>query len=46
MTDELLFYIGIAIAVCSIFFAIVFFVVSKIKKKRLDVQLDREYGKE
>lgn len=45
LTDEVLFYGGIIIIGCSLLLAIIFLCVSKIKKIRLDAQLDAEYGK-
>lgn len=45
LTDEALFYGGIIITGCSLLLAIIFLCVSKIKKIRLDAQLDAEYGK-
>lgn len=44
ITDELLFYGGIATAAGSIVLAILYFSVSQIKKIRLDVKLNAEYG--
>ena len=46
MADEILFYIGIAGIICSILMAAVYFLMSRMKKNRLDIQLDKEYGKE
>lgn len=46
MTDEILFYTGIAGVICSILMAAMYFLISKMKKTRLDMQLDEEYGKE
>ncbi len=45
LTDEVLFYGGIIITGCSLLLAIIFLCISKIKKIRLDAQLDEEYGK-
>lgn len=45
LTNEVLFYGGIAVAACSFLFAIVYFIVSHIRRIHLDSQLDREYGK-
>lgn len=46
MSDEILFYIGIAVVICSISIGIIFFLISKVKKVRLDTQLNEEYGEE
>lgn len=46
MTNEILFYTGIAVAICSILMAIVYFLISKVKMVQLDAKLDEEYGKE
>ncbi len=44
MGDELLFTGGIAVMVLSLLAAIVYFVVSRRGKKRLNERLDAEYG--
>lgn len=46
MSDEILFYIGIAVVICSILIGIIFFLISKVKKVRLNTQLNEEYGEE
>lgn len=46
ITDEMLFYGGIAAAGGSLLASIVCFAAFKIQKIRLDSQLDEEYGKE
>ena len=45
LTNEMMFYGGISMAVGSVVLAILYFCVSKINKIRLNVQLDAEYGK-
>ena len=45
LTDELLFYGGIAVAVGSLVMAILSFCILQIKKIRLNAQMDYEYGK-
>jgi len=40
-----MFYGGIALAGCSLIALIIYFIVSHIKKTKLDFQLDEEYGK-
>lgn len=44
LTNEVLFYGGIIITVCSILSAVIYFCVSKIKKLKLKAQLESEYG--
>lgn len=46
MTDEILFYGGTAVAAFSFVLAIVYFIVSHIHRLHLDLQLEKEYGKE
>lgn len=45
LTNELLFYGGMAVAIGSLIAAILYFCISQIGKVRLDAQLDAEYGK-
>lgn len=45
LTNEILFYGGIVAAVGSVVTAIIYFSISQIKKIRLNIQLDAEYGK-
>lgn len=44
LTNEILFYGGLAVAVCSLVLAVIYFSVSQIKKARLNTRLDAEYG--
>ena len=44
ITDELLFYGGIAVAASSSLFASVGLLILQIKRKYLNAQLDMEYG--
>lgn len=46
LSNEVLFYGGIVITVCSILGAIFCFFISRMKEMRLKEQLDAEYGKE
>lgn len=45
LTNEILLYGGIVAAVGSVVAAIIYFSISQIKKIRLNIQLDAEYGK-
>jgi hypothetical protein len=45
LTNEILFYGGLAIAGGTLFAAFIYLSISHIKKIRLDAQLDAEYGK-
>lgn len=45
LTDEIMFYGGVAVAGGSALAAIIFFCIFKVKKIKLNAQLDREYGK-
>ena len=45
LTNEILFYGGLAIAGGTLFAAFICLSISHIKKIRLDAQLDAEYGK-
>ena len=45
LSNELLFYGGIAICGVDILLAIIFFCVSKIKAVKLGARLEAEYGK-
>ncbi|MDO4337281.1 MAG: hypothetical protein Q4C91_04230 [Eubacteriales bacterium] len=42
--SEFLFYGGIGIVVCSVIAFILYFYISRTVKKRLDEDLDKEYG--
>jgi len=44
LTDEILFYGGIAIAAISLIAAIFYFSLSQIRRIRLNARLDAEYG--
>lgn len=43
-TDEILFYGGIVVAAGSFFTAVIYFLISQIRKVRLNARLDIEYG--
>ena len=45
LTNEIMFYGGIIIAGSSLSVAVIYLVVSHIRKIRIDMQLDEEYGK-
>lgn len=45
MTSEIMFYGGIITAGGSVVAAVIYFSISQIKKIRLNIQLDAEYGK-
>lgn len=45
LTNEVMFYGGIIIAGSSLAAAVIYLVVSHIRKIRIDMQLDEEYGK-
>lgn len=44
LTNEMIFYIGIFITGVTILIAIIYYFIFKIKKERLNNQLDIEYG--
>lgn len=44
LTDEMLFYGGIAVAAGSLVVMALYFCVTQIKKVRLDIRLNAEYG--
>lgn len=45
MTNEMMFYGGIIISVLAVVAAILYFSISGVKGKRLNIKLDAEYGK-
>lgn len=45
LTNEILFYGGIIVAGGSLIMAMIYLVVSYIRKIRIDIWLDEEYGK-
>ncbi len=45
LPNEIMFYGGIIIAGSSLAVAVIYLVVSHIRKIRIDMQLDEEYGK-
>ena len=45
LTNEIMFYGGIIIEGSSLAVAVIYLVVSHIRKIRIDMQLDEEYGK-
>lgn len=45
LTDEILFYGGMAVAAGSLVMAMLCFCISEINKLRLNIRLDAEYGK-
>lgn len=46
ITDQLLFYGGMAVSGCSAALAFLFFCISQIRKIRLNARLDAEYGRQ
>ncbi len=42
--DEMLLYGGGALSCAAVLFAIIFFLVSSLRKAKLRAQLDKEYG--
>lgn len=44
MLNEILFYGGAGITVCSLLTAAVYIIISKVHRRRLNAQLDLEYG--
>lgn len=46
MLNEIIFFLGMGITVCSFVGAIVYFALSQVKLRQLKEQLDKEYGKE
>ena len=46
ITDELLFYGGMAIAACSLLALLLCVCIFQIKKVRLNARLDAEYGEQ
>lgn len=45
LTNEVMFYGGIIVAGCSLVLGFIYLGISHIRRIRLDVQLDDEYGK-
>lgn len=45
LTDEFMFYGGMALAGGTLLAGLLYFCISQIKKTRLNAQLDEEYGK-
>lgn len=45
ISNEMLYYGGIAIAVTAILAALIFFLTSRMSRHRLDERLNEEYGK-
>lgn len=45
LTDEVMFYGGMIVFVCSLVLGIIYCIISYIKKIHLNMQLDEEYGK-
>lgn len=45
LTSEMMFYGGIVAAGSAVTAAVIYFSISQIKKIRLNIQLDSEYGK-
>lgn len=46
MEPEIIFYAGIATIVCGIVFALICLIVMLIRKSKLEIQLNQEYGKQ
>lgn len=44
LTDEMLFFGGIAVAAASALLTLIYFFISHVGKKRLNAKLDAEYG--
>lgn len=45
LTNEIMFYSGTIVSACSLIMGLVYLSLSHIRRLRLDVQLDEEYGK-
>ena len=45
LTNEIMFYSGMIVSACSLLMGLVYLSLSHIRRLRLDVQLDEEYGK-
>ncbi len=45
LTNEVMLYGGIIVSACSLITGLVYLGVSHIRRLRLDIQLDEEYGK-
>ncbi len=45
LTNEVLFYGGMIVSACSLIFGIMDYVILYIKRIRLNIKLDEEYGK-
>ncbi len=45
LTNEALFYGGIAVAGCSLAAAVIYFSIAYVRWMRLNIKLDEEYGK-
>ncbi len=46
VTNEVMFYGGMIISACSLVLGIVYYAISYIKRIRLNIKLDEEYGKQ
>lgn len=45
-SNEVMFYIGLAVTICSVLSGIIYFCISKIRAIRLQSKLDSEYGED
>lgn len=45
LTNEMMFYGGIALAGTSILGMVIYFLIARMRRMKLDMQLDQEYGK-
>lgn len=45
MTNEIMFYGGMILVGISVMGILVYWLIARLKKIRLDIQLDQEYGK-
>lgn len=46
LTNEIVFYVGIIIAIISVIVSAIYFPIAKVRKVRLMAQLEKEYGED
>ncbi len=46
LTNEMILYFGIVISVISLITLVLYFSIAKVRKIRLNAQMDKEYGEE
>ena len=44
LTNEIILYIGISLAIISVIISAIYFPIAKVRKVRLLAQLEKEYG--